>query len=143
MSVQETLEKQLIYGNIKEIELSDYSKYQTCRGQADKGQFITIIKTIFDESADEDERDDAVNDGLWDLFMHQYTMYSATPLALYLILTHASKEQIASCQEVTSFIDLCESRGNDGIYLTNQELEKNLAGELPIFSIPEIISKYR
>jgi len=133
----------LIFGKVKNIELLDYSKYRTCRGQADKDQFIKIIKTMFDENADEDERNDVVNDGLWDLFIHQYTMYSATPLALYLILTHTSKEQIASCQEITSFIDLCESRGNDGIYLTNQELEKNLAGELPIFSIPEILSQCR
>ena len=85
---------------------------------------------------------DAVNDGLWDLFSHQYTLYSVTPLALYQLLrrtTPAEREQIP---DVARFIEICGSQGTAAICLSNDEIEANKRGLLPIYSIEEILQHY-
>ena len=129
-------------GALSEIEKVDFGDYQTCRGSANRREFENIVDILVNPNSSKDDFDDAVNDGLWDLFSHQYTLYSATPLALYLILTRTTTSQRNDCPELTSFIELCESRGNDGIFLTEQELVNNKIGKLPIFSIPEILRMY-
>jgi len=130
------------FGVLSEIERVEFSEYRTCRGLANKAEFENIISILIDPNSTEDEFDDAVNDGLWDLFSHQYTLYSSSPLALYLILTSTSPSQRMNCPELMSFIELCASRGNDGVLLSEEELVKNKVGRLPIFSIPEIMCKY-
>ncbi|KPZ66256.1 hypothetical protein AN944_04218 [Shewanella sp. P1-14-1] len=130
------------FGVLSEIEQVEFSDYQTCKGSANRAEFENIINILIDPNSTEDEFDDAVNDGLWDLFSNQYTLYSSTPLALYLILTRTSPIQRMNCPELIRFIELCASRGNDGVLLNEQELIKNQMGVLPIFSIPEIICKY-
>ncbi|WDE01687.1 hypothetical protein [Thalassomonas actiniarum] len=128
--------------NIGDIENADFSKYNTCRGPADRKYFTKLINLMVDENADEDEQLDAINDGLWDIFSHQYTLYTGTPLALYLILQLTSKQQRKQNKELQMFINLCCERGNDGIFLTQDEQIKNANGLLPIFSIPEVLEKY-
>ncbi|KZN66419.1 hypothetical protein N473_08495 [Pseudoalteromonas luteoviolacea CPMOR-1] len=130
------------YGDLFQIEEVDYSKYRTCRGAANRAEFESVIETIRDPNSSVDELDDAINDGLWDLFSHQYTLYSSTPLALYLILSRTTKAERIKRVELSEFIKLCKSRGNEGIFLTEQELLANKRGELPIFSIADILRKY-
>lgn len=130
------------FGDITRINEVDFSDYQTCRGPANRIEFENIIGIILDSKSTQDEFDEAVNDGLWDLFSHQYTLYSSTPLALYLILTRTTQSQRIDCDELSKFIELCKNRGNDGIFLTEQELLANKDGKLPIFSIPEILRMY-
>ena len=129
-------------GRLENICTIDFSQYNTCRGAADKAEFERIVGILLDENANEDDMDEAINDGLWDLFSHQYTLYSATPLALYLILSKSTIEQRKRLTEVNSFIELCSTRGNEGIYLTEREVTANQAGNLPIFSIPDIIASF-
>ena len=128
--------------NVDEIDSVDFNKYRTCRDYADRKYFEDLIRLMVDESVGEDERSDALIDGLWDIFSHQYTLYSATPLALYLILKLLTPSQRESNEEIQRFIELCEQRGNRGIYLTEDELIDNNNGSLPIFSIPEVLRKY-
>ena len=130
------------FGDLSKIEEVDYGNYRTCRGAANRAEFESIIETILDPKSSEDEFDDAINEGLWDLFSHQYTLYSSTPLALYLILRRISINERIECEELSEFIELCKSRGDDGIFLTEQELIANQEGNLPIFSIVEILHKY-
>jgi len=130
------------FGDLSKIEEVDFGKYRTSRGAANRAEFESIIETILDPNSSEDEFDDAINDGLWDLFSHQYTLYSSTPLALYLILSRKAKAEKIKNGELSEFIELCKNRGNEGVFLTEQELIANQEGNLPIFSIAEILRKY-
>lgn len=130
------------FGALSKIEQVNFADYRTCRGIADRAEFESIIDVLVDPNSTADEFDDAVNDGLWDLFSHQYTLYSSTPLALYLILTRTTASQRRENNELNRFVELCASRGNDGIFLTEQEILRNKVDKLPIFSIEEILCKY-
>ena len=129
-------------GSLFELENVDISLYQTCRGYASYSQIKSIFDFAMDENANEDDRDWALYDGLWDLLIHQYTLYSVTPIALYILLKQTTAEEREKVREIRDFVDVCRTRGERNIFLFNEEIELNQKGELPIFSIAEILEKY-
>lgn len=130
------------FGDIADIVNVDFSNYRTCRGTANIDQIKRIFDLAMDNYADEDERDDAINDGLWDLLIHQYTLFSVTPLALYLLLKTTTAEERAKFRDIHEFVEICKRRSNEGIFLTLEEIEKNKQGILPIYSIVDILDAH-
>ncbi len=129
-------------GALHEIDNVDVSRYQTCRGPASVKQLDTIFELVMDPSADEDLRDEALCDGLWDHLIHQYTLYSVTPIALYRFLKCTTREERAAIPDANSFVEVCGNSGTHNVFLTVEEIQANARGELPIYSIEEILEKY-
>lgn len=134
--------KDVEFGVVSELKDVDFSLYRTCRGNTSIEQIKNIFELVMNESANEDLRDDAINDGLWDLLVHQYTLYSATPLALDFLLRNTTPEARAKIDDVQRFVKICTSQGDEGIFLTSEEIEKNKRGMLPIYSIKDILDAH-
>jgi hypothetical protein len=130
------------FGNLADLDNIDIGKYRTCRGPASIEQIENIFELAMDLKADEDLRDNAIYDGLWDLLIHQYTLYSVTPIALYLLLKSTTLEQRSKIEDVQRFVEICARQGNEGIFLTTEEIEENEQGLLPIYSITDILSNH-
>jgi len=125
------------FGRLSELATIDMSLYSTCRDRASESQISNIFDLVLNQNADEDERSWAIDDGLWDLLIHQYTLYSATPLALYTLFLSTTREQRAESKDLESFIETCRLQGSENVFLTNDEIDKNINGVLPIYSITD------
>ena len=126
------------FADIETIDNADWGSYRTCRGRASRPQILRILELLMDIRADEEQRCIAVNDGVWDLLMHQYTMYSATPLALNHLLRTSSAEARGEIRDADMFVEHCFSRGTGGIFLFDDEIQLNKEGKLPIYRIEDV-----
>ena len=130
------------YADINAISHADWSLYSTCRGRRHKEAIIDNLNIIADSSYDEDTRQDAINDGLWDLYVHQYTLYTVTPLVLDYILNQISSNKYEPLKEFIDFIKICINSGTKGMHMTALEIMANKAGRLPIFRIEDVVGRY-
>lgn len=132
----------VIYAPGDSVDSADWSRYSSCRGSLAKDSYSRLIDIVTDDSGvfSEDERGDAVNDGIWDWLCHQYTFYSVTPLFLNLLLRRFSATEIPD-PDLRHFVELCEQQGTGAIYLSASEIEQNKQGLLPIYRIEDILSQ--
>ena len=131
------------------VQFADYSKidsanwflYSTCRGHMPKERLTKVIDIIIDSKGiyTEDQKDDAVYEGLCDWLCHQYTFYSVTPLFLHHLLKYYPQE-VQSNEVLNNFVDLCKLQGSKAIWLTSDEIIRNRLGCLPIFRIEDVLS---
>jgi hypothetical protein len=130
------------YADINTISRADWNLYNTCRGRRHKEAIIDNLDIIADVSYDEDARQDAINDGLWDLYIHQYTLYTVTPLVLDYLLNQISSNKYEPLEEFLEFIKICINGGTKSIYMTVREIVANKSGCLPIFKIEDVVGRY-
>ena len=131
------------YAPNKPSDTVDWTRYSSCRGSLPAESYSRLIDVIIDtDEYTEDERDDAVYDGIWDLLCHQYTFYSVTPLFLDLLLSRFSGKKIPDI-ELQRFTELCKNQGTGAIYLSATEIEQNQQGLLPIYRIEDILSYHQ
>ncbi len=124
------------FGSADDISRAEWHKYSTCRGPKPRAELEKIFDVISDVNGkySDDDRDDAVNDGLWDWLCHQYTLYSVTPLVLHYVVNRFTPAELERFG-LTEFVDVCQRSGTQSICLTAEEIEENKAGKLPIFRI--------
>jgi hypothetical protein len=130
------------YADINTISHADWNLYSTCRGRRHKEEIVDNLDIIADRSYDEDARQDAINDGLWDLYIHQYTLYTVTPLVLDYLLNQISSNKYEPLKEFIEFIKICINSGTKGIHMTIREIMANKSGHLPIFRIEDVVGRY-
>lgn len=133
----------VVYAPSGSADSADWARYSSCRGSLPADSYSRLIDIITDASGEfsEDERADAVNDGIWDWLCHQYTFYSVTPLFLNLLLRRFSTTEIPN-PDLRHFVELCERQGTRAIYLSATEIEQNEQGLLPIYRIEDILSQH-
>lgn len=131
------------YASIADIDSAVWEKYSTCRGQIPKEKQLHRLNLIGAKyDPDNDEQQDAINDGLWDWYCHQYTLYSATPLALNYLLKKIQVKDYCVHKNIVAFVKVVRSQGTGGILLDGEELLRNREGTLPIFKIEDVLELY-
>lgn len=134
--------KYINYAEINEINSVDISRYQTCRGYKNREYILRIFDLVMDKCNESEEREDAINDGLWDELYHQGTLYSATPIALYYFLKKYSYKDISKIPDAKRFVDLLNNSGTKNIFLFEEEINLNLKGLLSIFKIEDVLNNF-
>lgn len=131
----------ITFGEVENIAHANWEAYSTCRGQKSRSELEQIIDIIADESGkySEDQREDAVNDGLWDWLCHQYTLYTVTPIVLHYLINRFSTEELTKKKELKDFVDICRRSGTQSRYMTRHEITKNRSSDLPIFRIEDAL----
>lgn len=130
--------KAVRYAEIQTIKSANWELYSTCRGAKSKAEILHNLDVVANETIEEDIREDAINDGLWDWYFHQYTLYSITPIVLDYVLNKIMNEEYKAVPEFVEFITACLDCGTKNIYLTKKEIKENLAGNLPIYKLEDI-----
>lgn len=132
------------FGDIQAIEHVDWARYSTCRGRFSREAHLRVLDLIGQEgNADDDEWWDAINDGLWDWYRHQGTLYPMTPIALDYLLRGISDGRLWENREIAQFVKLLSECGSGCIELSAAEVDENRKGLLPMFRIEEVLDRYQ
>lgn len=136
----------LVFGDINTIRSAKWELYETCRGPADQEYLVGKLTQLCQATDSDIEKSSSLADDmnvvLWDLLCHQGTLYSATPLGLYMILTSLKEVGGHPNREIAGFINHCRRCGTSGIYLRHSEIYRNLAGDMPLFKIEDVFNEF-
>ncbi len=136
----------LKFGNIKSINTANWEDYSTCRGRPNRivacDTLAKLCRTSDNALVNDAKLYDEMNSILWDLFCHQGTLYSATPLALMVIIQNVRLFGSIANKEIRDFIYICKDSGTAGLYLSKDEVSRNKADILPMYRIEDVLFSF-